>query len=122
MIVTLLDALSLDWQTKDQLAAAMDCTTREVEAAIQQHRLAGAAILSSSAAKSAGYRLARNAAEVNECLERLRHRALHQLVTVRALRLTRDRLRAEESRPLVVDLPVPVVRKVEGRPEWPAWT
>jgi biotin operon repressor len=117
-----LDALSATPQTKKELASKLGIPTRDVEALVQQYRLDGAAIVSSSAKGSAGYRLARSAAEVNECLERLRQRAAQQFRTVQALRLTRDRMRADEARPLVVDLPVPVVARKARAAEWPAWT
>ena len=102
MTATLLAALSLDWQTKRVIAEKLGCSVREAELEINAARLAGAAILSGSD----GYRLAQSVAEVEECYRRLRTRAIHQLVTARALRTTARKMARSEHR----------------RPEWPAWT
>jgi biotin operon repressor len=91
-----LDALSATPQTKKELASKLGIPTRDVEALVQQYRLDGAAIVSDGS----GYRLARNAAEVESCYRRLRSRAVHQLVTARALRRTARRMTAEEAAPL----------------------
>ena len=122
--MTLLDALSLDWQTKARLAERMDLytasgkpDTRRVELEVIAARLAGAAVISGGD----GYRLARNATEVDDCLRRLRTRAIRQLLTARAMRLTRDRLRAAEARPQVIVAPVPPVPAKPKPPDWPAW-
>ena len=94
--VTLLDVLSTSPQTKRELAAKLGCETREVEALVQSYRVDGAAILSDGD----GYRLGASAAEVDACAQRLRRRAIHQLVTARALRATARRWRAREAEPL----------------------
>ena len=99
--MNLLDALTTTPQTKRVLAARLGCEPREVEAFVQSYRLAGAAILSDGD----GYRLGASAAEVDACAQRLRRRAIHQLVTARALRQTARRWQAREA----------------VRPRWPAW-
>ena len=99
--MTLLDALTASPQTKRILASKLGIPTRDVEAAIQSYRLDGAAILSSGD----GYALGQSAAEVDACADRLRVRAIHQLLTSRALRATARRMAAAEHR----------------RPAWPAW-
>ena len=100
-MTTLLDALSTNPQTKRVLAAKLGCEQRDVEALVQSYRLDGAAILSDGD----GYRLGASAAEVDVCAQRLRRRAIHQLVTARALRQTARRWQAREA----------------VRPQWPAW-
>ena len=99
--MTLLDALSTTPQTKRELASKLGIPTREVEALVQSYRLDGAAILSSGD----GYALGQSAAEVDACARRHRVRAIHQLLTSRALRRTARRMAATEHR----------------RPAWPAW-
>ena len=94
--MNLLDALSTSPQTKRALAAKLGCEPREVEALVQSYRLAGAAILSDGD----GYRLGASAAEVDACAQRLRRRAIHQLVTARALRATARRMAVQEAKPL----------------------
>ena len=88
--MNLLDALSTNPQTKRVLAAKLGCEQRDVEALVQSYRLDGAAILSDGD----GYRLGASAAEVDVCAQRLRRRAIHQLVTARALRATARRWQA----------------------------
>src|SRR3989304_1362218 len=68
-------------QAKRELAAKLGCETREVEALVQSYRVDGAAILSDGD----GYRLGASATEVDACAQRLRRRAIHQLVTARGL-------------------------------------
>ena len=80
--MTLLDALTTTPQTKRQLAEKVGLPTREVEALIQSYRLDGVWIVSDSQ----GYRYATTAAEMQDCARRLRERAIHQLLTARALR------------------------------------
>jgi biotin operon repressor len=79
--MTLLDALTTTPQVKRVLAEKLGVPTREVEALVQQARLDGVPIVSSSD----GYWLG-TPAEVADCAERLRNRAIHQLLTARALR------------------------------------
>lgn len=99
--MTLLDVLSTTPQTKRELASKVGCTPREVELEVNRLRLDGAEIISDSS----GYRLGASAAEVDACADRLRVRAIHQLLTSRALRRTARCMAAAEHR----------------RPEWPKW-
>jgi biotin operon repressor len=80
--VTLLDALTAEPQTKRELAEKVGLPTREVEALIQSYRLDGVWIVSDSR----GYRYAATVEEMQDCARRLRERAIHQLLTARALR------------------------------------
>lgn len=73
--------------TKKALAEAAGCSSREVELAIHEARLAGVPIVSDDR----GYWLG-TATEVLECAERLRRRYVNQAVTARALRRTARRM------------------------------
>lgn len=77
----ILDVLTREPQTKRVLAEKLGWTTRDVELAIQQARLDGAPICSTTD----GYWLG-TPEEVAACARRLRHRAITQLLTARALR------------------------------------
>ena len=74
--------------TKRALAEAAGCSTRDIELAIHQARLDGFPIISDSD----GYRLSNDPSEVLACSKRLRARAIHQLLTSRALRRTSRRM------------------------------
>ena len=82
--------------TRKQLAERLETNTREVELGILQARLEGAAIVSDSH----GYRLSTDPSEVYHCARRLRVRAIHQLLTARALRRTARRMEGIEQRTL----------------------
>lgn len=88
----MIDCLRYSPLTKKALAEAAGVSTREVEALIQQYRLEGWPILSDSD----GYRLSNDPAEVLACSQRLRRRAIHQLLTSRALRRTARRMAAPQ--------------------------
>jgi hypothetical protein len=67
---------------------------RTVEACLQELRLAGEPIVTDAY----GVHLARSADEVAECVAALRRRAVHQMLTARALRRTARRMREAELR------------------------
>ncbi len=83
-------------QTKRALADALGTTTRDVELAIRALRLEGHPILSNGD----GYWMARDSAELAQCVKRLQRRAVEQFLTVRAMRATLRRLEASEAAPL----------------------
>lgn len=64
---------------------------RSIRDAVHELRRAGFAVVSDSGVP--GYRLARSADEVDALARELRSRALDELVTVRALRRTRESMR-----------------------------
>ena len=80
--MTLLDALTADPQTKRELASKVGLSTREVELLINSYRRDGVWIVSNSQ----GYRYAASIEEMQDCARRLRERAIHQLITARAMR------------------------------------
>lgn len=80
--------------TYDEIVRWTDFDRRTVEGAIQSLRLSGSPILSGSY----GVRLARSADELAACVAALRRRAIHQMLTARALRRTAARMRAAEER------------------------
>lgn len=84
----IVDLLTDRPQTKRLLAARAGCSTREVEAFIQEERLDGWPILSNSD----GYWLSNDPAEIRKCAERLRSRALTQLQTAASLKEAADKL------------------------------
>ncbi len=94
--MSLLAALTSQPRTKRDLAESLGTTTREIELAIRALRLEGQPILSNGD----GYWMARDAAELAQCVARLRRRAVEQLLTVRAMRATLRRLEASEAAPL----------------------
>ncbi len=94
--MSLLAALTSQPRTKRDLAESLGTTTRDVELEIRALRLEGQPILSNGD----GYSMARDAAELAQCVERLRRRAVEQFLTVRAMRATLRRLEASEAAPL----------------------
>lgn len=76
--------------TLSALAESLSMTRREAEEAIRQARLAGEPICTGAE----GVWLASSPAETLQAAQRLRHRALTQLVTARALRHTARRMQA----------------------------
>jgi hypothetical protein len=78
----------------DDLAGALGMPRRTVERSIEELRLAGAPLISSSG-KPAGIRFSRDPSELRACVDRLRQRAANQFVTARRLRDTADQLAAE---------------------------
>lgn len=92
-MTSILEALTAQPQKKRVLAEKMGWSTRDVELEIQRHRLNGVPIVSDSD----GYRYAQTSAEVRLCADRLRRRAVNQLLTSRALRRAAARLAAKES-------------------------
>lgn len=89
----LLGLLSAEPVTLARLAARAGVTRREAEQAVQEMRLAGHPIVSDGA----GVRLARGATDALTCADRLRRRALGQLLTARALRRAGYRMADEEA-------------------------
>ena len=83
-------------QTKRVLAEKSGYSVRDVELLIHAARLEGVPIVSSAD----GYWLSANGAEIAVCADRLRRRAINQLLTARALRRTARRLRGVEQREL----------------------
>lgn len=83
--------------TQHELADAVRCSVREVQEAIQSLRLAGWPICSSSDGVHPGVWLATDAASVLANAKRLQRRAVHQLVTSRALRRTGRRMAVQEA-------------------------
>lgn len=77
---------------REQLAARTGAGDRAVRDAVHELRRAGFAVVSDSGA--AGHSLARSAQEVDALAKELRSRALDELVTVRALRRTREAMTA----------------------------
>lgn len=86
--LSLLEVLTAQPRTKRDLAQAMAADTRSIEAEVQRLRLAGIPILSDGD----GYRLAQTAAEVRQCSERLRSRAIRQMETATALADAAERM------------------------------
>ena len=81
-----------------ELAGWTSLPRRDVEAAIQELRLAGVPICSDAT----GVRIARDADELARSNAALRRRAMTQLLTLRAQRRAERRLRDAETRPLVL--------------------
>ena len=92
----ILDVLTTTPTTKKALAEKLGTEQRSVELEIRALRLEGHPILSNGD----GYWVARDAAELAQCVKRLRRRAVEQLLTVRAMRATLRRLEASEAAPL----------------------
>lgn len=81
-------------RTLSNVAERAGASRREVEQAVQAARMLGYPVCSSGA----GLWRAQTAAEALSMAERLRGRALHQLLTARAMRQTGRRMqRAEQS-------------------------
>lgn len=95
-MTSILEALTAHPQNKRILAEKMGWSTREVELEINRYRLAGIPILSDQD----GYWIAQTADEVRGCADRLRRRAVNQLLTSRALRRAAKRMAAKEAAPL----------------------
>ena len=88
----MIDILTDTPQTKRELAEKSGHSVRDVELLIHAARLEGVPILSDGD----GYRLSHDPAEVLACSQRLRRRAIHQLLTSRALRRTARRMAAPQ--------------------------
>ena len=89
--VRVLDVLSDQPQTLAQLAERAGLShRRDAEQAVHDLRLAGHPVISDTE----GVRLSRDPAEVAERADALRRRAIHQMLTARALRATARRLAA----------------------------
>lgn len=87
--------LATEPRTLAALAFITGLKRREVEAAVQSLRLRGEPIVSDGE----GVRLARDSEDALRCAQRLRRRAIGQLVTARALREAGKRMAlAEEER------------------------
>jgi hypothetical protein len=78
--------------TQAEIAKACRIPVRSVQDIIQGLRLEGEPIVTNGA----GVRLATWAIDVERCSAALRSRAIHQLLTSRALRHTAKRMRAQE--------------------------
>lgn len=79
--------------TLERLADLTNKTRREVEREVQSMRLEGVAIVSDGN----GIRLARDSEDALLCAQRLRRRAIEQLVTARALRQAGRRMALAEA-------------------------
>ena len=88
-----LSRLSVTPVTLAELARATGETRRSVERAVQALRLAGHPIVTDGS----GVRLAHDAGDALTCADRLRHRAIVQLLTARALRRAGQRMAATEA-------------------------
>lgn len=80
--MTLLEALTASPLTKKALAEKCATSPRNIEEAVMEARLRGVPIVSDGD----GYRYAQTAEEVRQCADRLRRRAINQLLTARGLR------------------------------------
>lgn len=84
--------LGADGMFQPDIAYALALPIRTVQAALQELRLAGHPIISDAG----GVRLAQTAEEARTCADSLRRRAIHQLLTSRAVRRTARRMREAE--------------------------
>lgn len=78
--------------TQADMAFVLDLSIRSIQAACEELRRTGYPVLSSGD----GVRLAQTAKEALGCAAALRSRAIHQLLTARALRATARRMRVRE--------------------------
>lgn len=91
--MTVLPFLTRRPQTKRELAERMGVPPREVEAAVNEARHAGKAIISDSD----GYRLTDDPEEVDAMAARLHRRSTHVHETAQALEATAERIAREQA-------------------------
>jgi hypothetical protein len=86
-VLSTLRASGLTWK-QEPLASTLDLDVRTVQRALQELRLGGSPIVSDGD----GVRLATDPAEVRACAKALQRRAVHQMLTARAMRHTAVRM------------------------------